>query len=155
RRKIRKLHFNNRSHPLDCRAHGQTNHRVLADRCVHYPPGILLRQVLCCLERSAERTHVLPVNEHALIIRQGFRLRFSDCFKVGDAHVACPSLRCLLASAHQSSRYGSGPASRCTLATTASTFWLSSFLQALITAASAQPSFNNISSATFKQSRPS
>ena len=141
---------------------GQAEHGVFADRRVNHPPRELLRQVLGGLERAAERADILPVNEHARVVRQRPRLRLANRFQVGDAHLrssalaSCPSLRCLEASAHQSSLYGSGPGSRCTLATLSSTFCTASLRQARQRLAH-RPSLVPAESlsATFRQSRPS
>src|ERR1019366_9040001 len=142
RGEIGELHFDNRPHSLNGRTHRQSEHCIFANGGVYYPAGESLRQILGCLERTAESAYILAVNKHARIVRQRPCLCLPNCLQVSNAHLgspwSCPSLKCFEARAHQSSLYGSGPGSRCTLATLSSTVWTISLRQAASVCASAQ-----------------
>src|SRR5205807_3621780 len=86
RGKIRELHFNNRAHPVNGRADGQSDYRILADRRINDPAGKLLRQIFRRFERAAECANVLPVDEHARVFGQCPRLRLANGFQVRNAH---------------------------------------------------------------------
>src|SRR5437588_8542472 len=97
---IGELHLDDRPHSLDGSANREAHHCILADWRINDPPGELLRQVPGGFERTAERAHVLSVNEHARVLRQRARLSFPDGIEVSNAHSA-PSLKCAEARAHQ------------------------------------------------------
>ena len=166
--KIGELHFDDRPHPLDRRADGRADHRVFADGRIQHAPRKFLGQIFRGLERAAKRADILPVNEHARIVRQRLRLRFADGFEIGDAHGALKSA-VALAFFIMSSR------SRCSRGQRAPIFLVRirrrfalhrghGFLDLMddlaapdvrAVAASAHFSRNRYSSATFRQSRPS
>src|SRR5258706_4852016 len=124
-RKIGELHFNNRAHARDGGACRQPNHRILTDGRINHPAGEFLSQIFGGLECAAKLADVLPVNEHPGILGESFRLRRPNRIQIRNAHgwfgaSLCISLSCRDANAHQSSLYGSGGASRWTLATDSS-----------------------------------
>ena len=146
RRKIGKLHFDNRTQPFDGRADGRADHGVLADRGVEHAAGKFHRQIFGRLECAAESPNVLAVDKNTRIVRQRPGLGFANGFEVGDAHglaaesgVSNRSLKWREASAHQFSLLISGPGSRCTRATACSTASAASSRNFRMPAASAQP----------------
>ena len=86
-REIGKLHFDNRPHSLQRRSDRSANNCIFADRSVQHAIRKLLSQTLGRFERAAKcAADVLPIDEHAIVFAQQFRLCFADRFEIGDAH---------------------------------------------------------------------
>ena len=86
RRKVGELHFDDRTHPMQCRADSRTNHRVFTDGRIKDASGKFLREMLGGLERATEFPDVLAVDIDARIFAQGLGLRLANCLQIGNAH---------------------------------------------------------------------
>src|SRR4029079_2209364 len=79
------------------------------------------RETFRGLKRAAKLpAYVLAVNEHPLILAQKMRLGLPDGFEVRDAHQTRSTIP-RVATAHQSSSFPTGAASRCAVSTAFST----------------------------------
>ena len=86
RGEIRELHFHDRAHALDGRAHRHADHGILGDRCVEHAVGKLHGESLRRLEGTAESRDVLAVEEDPVVLAQELFLGLTDGVDVGYAH---------------------------------------------------------------------